>query len=105
MAAMPGPEAKTSDPTFSASLLAYLGEEITLPDNSVIKAIVHSERTTEADGMGGNFYTRILWARIPTAKLGTLAAQQVVTYDGASHFVPTLQPTGKGWTMFTLEKQ
>ena len=102
---MPGPEPRTSDPSFSSPLLALLGEEIILPDNSRIKAIVHTERQTYADSLGSNVYVWITYGKIPTANLGTLAAQQVVTFEGAAHYVPTLQPTGKGWTVFTLEKQ
>ena len=96
--------ARTSDPTNSKALLAYLGEDITLPDNTGIRAIIHTPRTTEADNLYSNVFSTILYARIPTANLGTLAAQQVVTYAGAAHYVPTLQPTGKGWSAFTLER-
>ena len=102
---MPGPEPRTSNPTFSKALLAYIGEEITLPDNSVVKAMVHTVSDTAASDMTGNVYSNVLYARIPTANIGSLAAQQVVTYEGAAHYVPTLQPTGKGWTVFTLERQ
>ena len=102
---MLGPEPRTSNPTFSKALLAYIGEEMTLPDNTVIRAMVHTERQTVAGDYGENVYVNILFARIPTANLGSLAAQQVVTYDGAAHYVAVLQPTGKGWTQFTLERQ
>ena len=95
----------TAAPPFAKALLAYLGEDITLPDDSVIQAIVHDSEKTEGGDMTGNVFSEVLYARIPTGNLGTLVAQQVVTYDGEAHYVPTLQRTGKGWTVFTLERQ
>ena len=101
----PGREARTSDPTYSASLLAYLGEDITLADNSVIRASVHADRKTEADELSTNFYSVVLYGRIPTANIGTLVARQVVTYREEPYFVPVMQRTGKGWTVFVMELQ
>ena len=83
----------------------YLGEDITLADDTVITAIIHDKESTEAGSFFSNIYTNIKYAKIPTANLGTLEAQQVVTYDGAAHYVPTLQPTERGWSIFTLERQ
>ena len=104
---------QTSDDLFSKPLLAYLGDDIELPDGTTIRAIVHEVEETDAGGRqrsdavrGGitsNVYSSVKWAKIPTANLGTLAAEQTVMLEGQPHFVPTLQPTEKGWTVFTLE--
>ena len=95
----------TSDPIFSKPLLDYMGDDIVLPDQTTIRAILHVQESTQATDMMGNFYTAITTGKIPTTNLGTLAAGQVVEIDGEAFYVATLQPTEKGWSVFVLESR
>jgi hypothetical protein len=103
---MPNPNrVRTSDPIFANSLLTLLGQDAELPDGQTIRAIIHAANITSADTLYDNTYSQFWYAKIPTRELATLEAGQVVTYDGKSCYAPTLQPTAKGWSVFTLEPQ
>ena len=95
---------RTSDPPYVDGLMLYLGENIQLDDKTWIRAIVHDVTSTIVTEYE-NYTVETIFCKIPTARLGTLKAGQVVEFDGEKHYVPTLQRISKGWSVFTLEVQ
>ena len=93
----------SSDEPFVSGLFAQLGSVATLPDNTTLRVILHSDASGFTD-LCQNLYIDGEWMRYLKRETGTLAAEQVVVIDGVSYFVASISEVGRGWMVAALTR-
>ena len=88
---------------FAPNVLGMWGKPVVLPDTTTICGVFRSDAASVVDELSNITYDEYV-LRIPPNGLGTLAAEQVVTIDGATYYVANVAPEKLGWWVATLQE-
>ena len=92
---MPFPN--TGNAFHAKAFLAAYGEDVTLPDGSVIQGVFRS-RTDNVDLGALDAQVREYdYLSVPTISMGTLAEKQTITVRGRRFYVVNFDEDSQGW--------